>query len=154
MELNLDHIEQGLHYLRIADHTLNTTYPLLHDPKMFLGVLENMHKAHEHLITATLEPLHKERLKSQSFIMQLKRFEDLLTPSQIIQTNELNVIKTVNDMLERHQKTPLEFSRKEQLVMTSTDYELHSVNAPLLQEQLQASQEMYKKLIESVASKE
>lgn len=154
MELNLAHAEQGLEHLKIASHTLDTTYPLLHDPKMLLGVLENMHKAHEQLLMSVLEPLHKERIKGQSFIMQLKRFEDIVIPQHIIEKKELDVFTTVKQLVDKHEQTPLEFTRNDQLVMCTPDYELHTVNAPLLKEQLKATQEIYRKLLETADVKE
>ena len=41
--------------IKVADHIISVTYPLVKDPKLLLGVLENIHSALMHCISAILE---------------------------------------------------------------------------------------------------
>ncbi|MBD3313233.1 hypothetical protein GF345_02220 [Candidatus Woesearchaeota archaeon] len=119
--------DKALKNLKIADHMLTQTYPLVNDPKLLLTVLENLFLA---LTNSMGSLLHYERLNKRippfqdSFESKFNMFKMKLVEKHNIDKEMVYFVGDVKNMIVSHKKSPVEFSRKGVFVMCSEDYKM------------------------------
>jgi hypothetical protein len=115
--------------LYVADHMLTSTYPLLRDPKLLLGVLENTFFAFKFGISGFMEheryfkrisPYHKD---SELTTFKLKIKNKYGFDSAFIKTYE-----KLADAVKLHKTSPIEFSRNDSFVIASDTYSLKKIS--------------------------
>lgn len=127
------------HCLKVADHMLNVTYPLVKDPKLLLAVVENLYLTVEYSISAFL---HYER-----FYRRIPPFQD--TPDSLITTFTMRSIPThgfpqsyialfneLKNVLDAHKNAAVEFTRHEKLVMATESFKLKTLTQETIKETL------------------
>lgn len=115
----------------IADHMLTQTYPLIQDPKLLLAVLENVFLALANSMGAIL---HYERLFKRippfqdNFDSKYNMFRAKIVDKYGIERKYVEVINEVKDMIVQHRKSPVEFTRKDKLVICNGDYKMKTIS--------------------------
>ena len=101
--------------LKLAEHMLTKTYPMVNDPKLILAISEDIHIALLSIIKALLgkgaELADFER-KAQSLNFQ---------------TDEIELVKRFDAIIKEHKDSPVEFSRKDKFVICDDDYNFDSI---------------------------
>lgn len=106
---------------------LFVTYPLIKDPKLLLAVMENLFLA----ITNSLRyVLYYERQFKRvpsffdTFESKYRVFSEKVVGRYGFPEEYLGFIRKVKEILVAHKRSPIEFSRKDQFVICSDDYNL------------------------------
>ena len=113
--------------ISLADHMLSVTYPLVQDSKLLLAVLENIFLALTHTM-ATL--LYYERIYKRvppffdTFESKYRLFSEKCVPRYALEEDYLHFLREIKEILMAHKRSPIEFSRKDQFVICSEDYQL------------------------------
>ncbi len=135
-------------HIRVADHLLTQTYPLVKDPKLLIAVLDNILLAAEEGMTVVLYYERKQK-KIPPFHNNFESKFDIFQ-KKVASANHLEEFvqiiyetKTLSDM---HKKSAVEFARKDALVMATEDYQLQSISFKRLQEMT----DCMKKFIEKI----
>ncbi|MBU0535458.1 MAG: hypothetical protein KKE20_00720 [Nanoarchaeota archaeon] len=119
--------DKAIKNIKIADHMLTQTYPMVNDPKLLLTVLENIFLSLTNSMTALLhfERLHKRIPPfSENFESKFNMFKMRLVEKYKIDKEAISFIGDIKSMIVSHKKSSMEFSRKGVFVMCSDDYQM------------------------------
>ena len=113
-----------------AFHLLNVTYPLIKDPKLLLGIVNNISASMQYAMEAILA--HERELKlissyPSAFEGKFNIFRYRCVQRNKISQNTVRTLQEVREILELHKKSPTEFQRGERLVLSTGDYHLKIV---------------------------
>lgn len=131
--------EQSKKNLKVADHMLTMTYPLVQDSKLLLAVMQNIFLALTYSMGAVL---HYERLFKKippfqdNFSSKFNMFKAKCVPKYRIDTKYIQFIQDVKDIILQHKKSPVEFVRKDRFVICSNDYKVKTISLDNIKEYL------------------
>ena len=123
--------EKAKRYVRVADHMLTQTYPLIRDPKLLLAVLSNVSLS---LTSSVAAILHYERLFKrippfqEDLDSMFNTFKARCTRRYDINIEFITLIEEVRSLLKEHKKSPMEFVRKDKFVIASDTYRLRIIS--------------------------
>lgn len=116
--------------IKLADHILTSTYPLIKDSKLLLLALKNIFSGLSNAMSAVL---HYERLFKrvpafhENFGSRFNLFRDKVEGRYNIDESYLNLIQTIRELLILHKESPVEFAKKDQFVICSEDYNIKTI---------------------------
>jgi len=143
--------------IHLADHILTQTYPLIQDPKLLLVVVENIFLA---LTNAMGAILYYERLfKSippfqDNFSSKFNMFREKIVNRYNIPKEEVKLIQEIKDIILQHKKSPVEFIKKNQLVICSGDYNMRTISIDIMKNYLNQAKNFVQKSNEIVSKNE
>ncbi|MBM3247747.1 hypothetical protein FJZ17_04395 [Candidatus Pacearchaeota archaeon] len=143
----LKSLKEGLKELRIADHMLYITQPILRDKRILLSSIDKIYEAIKKLITAFLQYdyLNKKiQIHSDSRI-NFETFMIKTAPRYGISNQETEKIREIVDLAESHKKSPLEFTRREKVVIMSGDLSTKQINPDKLKDYLFLTKNLFRK---------
>ena len=117
--------------ITLADHMLFVTYPLIKDSKLLLAVIENVFLA---LTSSVAYLLYYERMFKRvppffdTFESKYRIFSEKCLEKYGIEESYLEFLRDIKEILLAHKRSPIEFSRKDQFVICSDDYQLKVLN--------------------------
>ncbi len=132
--------------LSLADHMLFVTHPLLKDPKLLLAVMENLFLAQTHTMGALL---YYERIFKRvqpffdTFESKYRVFSEKCLERYNLDPDYLDFLRSIKEVLVAHKRSPIEFSRKDQFVICSEDYELKVLNISEIKELVAKTKQFY-----------
>jgi len=140
MEHSVERIIEAVKHIKIADHILTTTYPVVNDPKILLSVVENIRIALSEAISASV---YFERNKKQIPIFhdtdegRLEVFQSKIAPKNNISEKSIELIEEINEIISEHKKSPMVFSREKNFVIAGDEFKkLKILNAKEVKELL------------------
>jgi hypothetical protein len=113
-------------HIQVADHMMTITYPMVKDSKLLLNILDNIGKA---MLAAIDQFLAKERMAkrippygstTQAKLLALHKH----AKTYGIQQKDISMLQEILSILEKREKAPIEFRRKEQFVICSETYDI------------------------------
>ena len=116
--------------LRIADHMLYITYPLVKDNKLLMAILENIYIAFSQSLASVL---YYERLFKRippfhdTFESKFNLFSSKIARKYNVDKQYLDAIKNVQDLVKDHKNSPIEFIREGKFVICSKDYRMKTI---------------------------
>ncbi|MFC1753999.1 hypothetical protein ACFL96_11515 [Thermoproteota archaeon] len=116
--------------IKIADHMLTQTYPLVNDPRLLLTVLENIFLALTNSMGSLLyfERLYKKIPPFQeNFESKFNMFKMRIVEKYNIDKGQITFVGDIKNMIVSHKKSPMEFSRKGIFVICSEDYKMKTL---------------------------
>ncbi|PIN73466.1 hypothetical protein COV20_04550 [Candidatus Woesearchaeota archaeon CG10_big_fil_rev_8_21_14_0_10_45_16] len=127
-----------------ASHLLTVTYPLINDPKLLIGIINNITTALEAALDAIL--LHgRERqtipLYNTTLLGKVACFRENLMPWQEISSKYVNLLLDLKKVEELHQKSPVEFSRRGNFIICGKEYDLTTISPKDIKEYLKLTGE-------------
>lgn len=123
--------ENALRAIKVADHMLTITYPLVQDTKLLLTVMENIFIGLSHSMAAVL---HWERKYKQvphfrdNFDSKYNTFKLYCMPRYNLSREYLPFLMEMKEIIAEHKASPVEFIRKNRFVIASEDYRLKSLS--------------------------
>jgi hypothetical protein len=148
--------KEALSKIKAADHMLTQTYPALNENKILFSVLTNLIAGVEQTMTAIL---HYDRTFSKippfhdTFASKLNLFRN--TSAGMHKLNEfVPFLAKMNEYLENHKNSPVEFARKESFVIADDNYNLRTITAKDLKKFLDDAKSFYMKAAEITAENE
>ena len=113
-----------------AFHLLNVTYPLINDPKLLLGVVNNIFLSIEASIEIILE-YEKQLLLispySKEFQNKFNIFRSNSAKRHEINKQDIINIEQIHTILTLHKKSPVEFRRKDRFIICNKDYKMYEI---------------------------
>ncbi|MCL6500477.1 MAG: hypothetical protein K6T16_00385 [Candidatus Pacearchaeota archaeon] len=124
--------------LRIADHMVYITYPLLKESRLLQKIIDQLSEVAMNIIEASLsyEYIFKRLLLPQSREQYFDMFRTKCSASFGIAPAEMQVLKELFDLIEKHKNSPFEFSRKDKLVIMSNGFRTDAINLEKLKKYL------------------
>ena len=117
--------------IKIAEHILDSTFPFVKDPRLLVGVMDNIFLA---LTNAMNSVLYYERLFKR--IPQFKedfkdRFE--IFKSSIVRRYKMDIeyvtlIQDIRNLLIQHKKSSMEFSRGDKFVICTDEFRYKTIS--------------------------
>ena len=130
--------KRAFNNFKAADHLTYMTLPLLKDTRLILTVLENLNLA---LLNGMNSILEYERLYRrvsalpESLELRLNIFE-AISKRYDITGEELNLIRSIKNILQRHKNSPVEFSRPGKFVICADDFKMKTVSVEEIKQYL------------------
>ncbi len=127
--------DKAMQKIKVADHMLFMTYPLIKDPKLLLSIIENIFASLDFGISALL---HYERTFKQippfhdSFNSRYEIFKNKMVLKHRINTNYITLIRDIQSILAHRKNSPVEFARKDKFIICSPNYSLKTVDVNLV----------------------
>ena len=142
--------------ISIADHILTQTYPLVKDPKLLLAVIENVFLAYTNSMGAILSrerlfkrvPPYQDNFDSKINMLKVKMVDKLG-----IKRKHIDTMLELKDILIKHKKSPVEFSRKDKFVICDSEYRMKTINVSDIKGFVEDARDFYK-TVEIATSKD
>jgi len=127
--------KDAVKHMKVADHLLTMTYPLVNDPKLLKLVMKNLYMSVKKTMAAFILYNKPHTKIKDDFNKLLKKTTPLLDKYEIskeylVFLNDLN--KTINTQ----KKSEVEFIRKNKFVFTNKDYKLNTITQEEMKEYL------------------
>jgi len=121
--------------MKVADHILNVTYPLIQDPKLLMSVVDNVFLGLTNAMTSIL--LHDVHYKvippfKETFTAKLNMFRVRSLPHHQIDQGYVALLEEVRELVLLHRKSSVEFRRKDRFIICQKDYTVKTVTAAKL----------------------
>lgn len=120
--LKYEQLEKAYQHHAVAEHLLTVTFPLAKDPKLLLGVLDNLALAAESILNAVLAA--KMDNFPSDFLPKLILFR------RYAPKESADFIDLLHELNEMHKTCPVEFRRGNTQVMCTKGYEMRTVSLP------------------------
>lgn len=122
-----------------ARHLLQVTFPLVQDPKLLMGVANNLVLAYEHAIDAILlfeRQLRLVPIYGNSPQSKLDIFRRKSATRNRIDPKHITLLLQLKELQEVQRSGPAEFPRGRRFVLADQDYSLKSLSKEQLQDWL------------------
>ncbi len=148
MEIIQDLLKNANKKYETADHLAYVTYPLIQEPKLIITIADHLYSALNYLIEALIryERLYKRIPPVQeSFESKFDLFKRCLSRYNIDRENTL-LIYDLKALLDSRQKSPIEFIKKDKLVICSQNYKIQTITLSKVKEYLSSSKPLFEKI--------
>mgnify|MGYP001557848375 CR=1 FL=1 len=118
---HLESLQKAVHNMRIADHMIYVTYPVIKDKRLLLKGLDQVYDSIIFTINSILQfdSINKRITLSSTAYENFDIFISKCVNRYNITPEEVTTIKELLYLTESHKKSPLEFTRKEKIVIMS-----------------------------------
>ena len=116
--------------IKIADHILSVTYPLVKDPKLILAIIENIFLAYTNAMSAILyyDRLFKKIPPfNEAFESKFNTFKARCVEKYNLDKTYLIDMQDIKNTISEHKKSPIEFARKDKFVICSENYKMRAI---------------------------
>ncbi len=150
-------LENAKKSIRLADHMLNVTYKLVNDPKLLLAVMERIRSALEYSIASIL---HYERLYKrippfqENFDSMFNTFKARCTRRYNINIEYITLVQEINDILNQHKASPVEFRKNDKFVICTDSYRLRVISIDNIKKYIEKAKLFVKESANMVAMNE
>ncbi len=137
-----------------ADHIIQVTFKIINDPKLMMTVVEKLHSS---IIKSIDSLLYYDYLyKRISHIPtsaedKLRLFRDYTIKKYNLKKEIIPVIKDLQDILEFRKRSPIEFVRKENLVICSSGYSTKTINVKKIKSYVAEIREFNQKINQALS---
>jgi len=148
--------DDSIKRIKIADHMLNVTYPLIKDPKILIAVTENIFLSLSYALGSLL---HYERLFKKipdfkdNFKSKFEIFKNSCIKRYSLSEGYLKLLQDVKNIIMEHRKSPVEFKRNDSLVICNDHYRCRTLDECLLKKYL-ADSKLFLNEISLIVSKD
>lgn len=130
--------------LKVADHILTMTYPLVKDPKLLLNVAMNIVECMEFALSSVLEferlfkriPPYQEDLNEK-----IELFENYVVKKHSMPGKYRETLLGLKEFIASHKDATVEFIRKDKMVVADEDYRLMSISPVEIQKHLHVARD-------------
>ena len=115
-----------------AHHLLHVTYPLVKDPKLLMGIVNNIFFSMEAGMDAILKYGRELRLvpkTADNFTSKFNIFRHKSVRLHKIPASQVQTISIAKNMIEAHKRSPVEFQRGDRFVICNESYNMQTVSA-------------------------
>jgi hypothetical protein len=122
---------KAIRNIKIADHMLTITYPLINDPKLLVAVMENTFLS---MTQAMATLLYYERLYKRippfynNFESKFNMFKERCVRKHNLDPSYLLMMQSLKEFLIDHRKSPMEFSRSGKFVVCNDSYKMKTIS--------------------------
>ncbi|MEA3514180.1 MAG: hypothetical protein U9R34_01775 [Nanoarchaeota archaeon] len=141
--------------IKLAEHMLTQTYPLIKDPKLLLAVVKDVSSA----LDGSMSSLLNLELKYKKIPVFENTFEGKYNAFRYHVIDRCNInreflllIKDVQAIIIAHNKSPVEFARKGKFVICATNYSMQEITPDKLRRYINQTKEFIS-IINNVVNK-
>lgn len=144
---HLENLQKAVHEIRIADHMIYVTYPVIKDKRLLLKALDQVYDSIVFVINSILQYdyLNKRVTLSANAHENFDTFVTKSVSRYNITQEELGDIKELLYLTESHRKSPLEFMRKEKIVIMSDSLKTTIIDTDRLKKYLNLAKSLVNK---------
>ncbi len=116
--------------IKIADHMVSVTYPLVKDAKLLLAILNNIFLSVSNAMSSLLyyERMYKRiPLFQESFDSMFNMFRAKLVDRHKLDRESVKLINELKEILHQHKTSPVEFVRKDRFVICTGNYRMKTI---------------------------
>ena len=156
MERFQEYREKARSKLKIADHMITMTYPLVQDTRLLISVMENLFLS---LTNSMASVLYYERLFKRippfhdNFDSKYNMFRSKVVPRYKIDPSYVQMLNEIKDIIIQHKKSPVEFTRKDMFVIASNTYNLKTISVDQIKKYI-AKSKLFLEEMEQIVSKD
>jgi hypothetical protein len=136
MEQYIEHLELAKKKYLVADHILTMTYPLVKDSKLLLVSLDNIFLVYTNCMAALLAKENKLSAISNTFEYKFTIYKRIFEDKFKLNKEYSMTMREIKTIILEHKKSPVEFSRNNNLVICMEDYRMRELTYPLIKEYL------------------
>ena len=146
MEKYHESLQNAIKNMRVADHMLYVTFPVIKDKRLLLKAVDQIYDSLIYAINSILqyEYVWKRIQLTKDSKTNYETFITRCSKHYNITPDEVNDINTFISIVENHKKSPMEFMRKERVVIMTDSLKTSIIDSEKLKKYLNLS----KKLIE------
>ena len=134
--------DKALQNLKVADHILTVTYPLIQDTKLLLGALDHLFLSLANTMSALL--WYKRLLKEvPPFSDTFEGKFNALAQCTPIDKEYTKIMMEIKELIILHRKSKVEFRKKDQFVICNDDYSVTIITASQLKDYLKTAKEFF-----------
>lgn len=147
MEKFLENLRKAANTIKIADHLIYMTLPLVRDKRLLLKIITEIRNAIANCISSILqyEYLYKRISLSQDPKRNFKTFKEKCATRYSILPEEVTLIIELFNIVEEHKKSPFEFVKNEKIVILSENMRQKTVTIEKTKRFLQVAKSIVKK---------
>lgn len=147
MEKYEESFNKAVKELRVADHILYVTYHIVKDKRLLLKALDQEYDSLMSLINAILQYdyLWKRIQLYHDPSLNFDTFINKCSKRYAITSQEISEIKDFLLVVELHKKSPMEFMRREKVVIMADNFKTASVDYEKLKKYLEMIKRIIKK---------
>jgi len=137
-----------------ARHLLNVTFPMIKDPKLLIGVINNISDSLESSMDAILtyeRLLHLVPAYNNAYESKFNLFKMKSVRRNNIPLETIHLMSELKYIIDLHKKSPMEFQRGNRFVICNKDYQLKVISIKDLQKQLYITKNMLDKMQQIVS---
>ncbi len=136
-------------HIAVAQHLLTQTYPGIKDPKLLLAIVKHIRDGIDDGITKTLEKARKNKeipSYGTTFNGKLTTFKMHLARKLGVNPVDFMMIAELQELIIEHERSPVEFRRKNTFVIASNNYTLRTLNEQKVKTYLQRAKKFLKQI--------
>lgn len=148
MEKHLESLQKAINNIRISDHMVYVTYPVIKDKRLILKALDHVSDAIIFIINSILQfdYLNKRiELSKDNPKLNFEIFRDKCSKRYNINGEELSEINELFYMVENHRKSPMEFLRKDKIVIMNENLKTNIIDPDKLKKYLNLAKNLVNK---------
>jgi len=130
-------LDKAEHSLRTVDHIIYITYPLIKENRLLKKAIEQLYDIANNIIESALryENMYK-RIQMPKQEDYFETFRNKCSAKFNINKDEIETLKEMFRIMEKHKESSFEFSRKEKLVIMSNNLRTESIGIEQLKKYL------------------
>lgn len=115
----IENLDKASSILKTADHMLYMTYPLIKEKRLLLKILTEIYLVVLNIINAILqyEYFYKRIQLYKDARTNFEIFKQRCSPRYSISQEQIEKIKEIFDLTEKHKNSPFEFVRNDKIVI-------------------------------------
>jgi hypothetical protein len=148
MEKHLESLQKAIHNMRISDHMLYVTYPVIKDKRLLLKALDQVSDSVILIINSILQYdyLNKRiELSKDNPKVNFEVFKEKCAKRYNILSEEISDINELFYLVEQHRKSPMEFTRREKIVIMNDNLKTSVMDPEKLKKYLNLSKTLINK---------
>jgi hypothetical protein len=155
MEKFLLSLDSASKLLKTADHMTYITFPLVKEKRLLIKILDEIYTAMLNVINAILqyEYAYKRIVLYKDAKINFRTFREKCAPRFNINQDEIAKIMEIFRVIEKHKQSPMEFIRKDKLVILSDNLHTDTITLDKLKEYLIVAKNTLKKAENMIKSK-
>lgn len=121
--------------VKVADHMLTMTYPLVKDPKLLIAVLDNVYKSMDASMAAALvQALEQKKVPyvPEDFEGRFRAYKQYLANKNKTPVEVLRALHEIKETIQEHATSPISFRRQEKFVICTEGYKIRTLSEETL----------------------
>ncbi len=155
MEKYIENLNKASSMLQTADHMLYMTYPLVKEKRLLLKVLNEIYLVVLSIVNAILqyEYVYKRVNLYKTAEENFSVFKNRCAPRYEISPEQVQKIKEIFDLAEKHKKSPFEFVRNNKVVIMTNALKTDTITVEKIKEFLFLSKDILRKAETKIRTK-
>ena len=147
MEKYQENLANAVKSLKIADHILYITYPVIKDKRLLLKSLDSIYDAMVDIINSFLQYdyIWKRIRLSPDPKNNFEIFINQSSKNNNITREEVREILDFFSVIEEHRKSPMEFKRKEKIVIMNSDLHTTTIDPDRIKKYLSLTRRIFER---------